>query len=317
MVESAKFSKTFFSVPRCHRIMVAWDFPPDSFSTKAKAWIRMMRLHTSLIYPSMGLAASLFILRRPRDIGFLVPVLSILLISISAYMLNDVFDVDVDEVSNADRPIPTGVLSKREVSLVGSLCLAGGFLLATTSGSIIAVGISVIMCALSVFYSAPPIRLRRLFIAPYLVIAGFASLSFLFAAAYHGSLLEGDVLLGGILVLGYATGSCTVKEFKDLEGDSSSGVKSIPSTLGLERGVKVTLPLYLGAYMLLLPLFWIFSLHEFFLVAFVAIFAIKVKKSYDLLQAPREMERRIGILKVEVVSTVIIFLLAALSATIG
>jgi 4-hydroxybenzoate polyprenyltransferase len=269
----------------------------------------------------MGLASVLFAARASADSINLEVVLaafwSIFLISISAYMLNDVFDLKVDLISNLRRPLPSGVLSVREVLAAGSACLVGGVLLVLLIGSAFSFSIALVLSVLVFAYSAPPMRLRRFYIAPYLTIAGFSSLSFLMASSFLTGLPETEFVLGSLLVFGYSAGSSMVKEFKDIEGDKTDGVRSLPVVLGLERAVDVTIPLYLGACLLILPLYWLFDLSLLFLPIFVAVFLAKAKTSYDLSRDPSNMAHRMGILRVEVISTIILFLGAATSATLG
>jgi len=286
-------------------------------SMRILAWIKLLRLHTSLIYPMMGLAAGLFAQDSPVLMTpVLVPVTSIFMFSVAAYMLNDVFDLGVDRISNTGRPIPAGILSLRSVATVGSASLFAGLILTWLFGSTSSLFIAIAMCGLSVFYSAPPLRLRRFFLAPYLTIASFASLSFLLAGSFENGIVTPRLILGSVLVFGYATGSCMVKEFKDVEGDSRMGIRSLPSVLGVERAIRVTIPAYLGACFLLLPFYWLFDLSPLFLVVLVSIFIAKTKTSFDLLTDPFNVARRMRILMVEVLSTVLVFFFAAISATI-
>jgi len=274
----------------------------------------MFRLHTSLIYPAMGLASACFALNGGTSPdAIVVPVLSILLIAISAYMLNDIFDLGVDRVSSPDRPLPSGMLSVREVLVVVFACLAGGAFLASL-GSPFSFSVALILIFLVFAYSAPPLRFRRFLVAPYLTIASFACLSFLMGSGFVAGQPQTRLILGSLLVFSYATGSCMVKEFKDIEGDSRDGVQSLPVYLGLDRAVAVTLPIYLAVCLLVLPFFYLFDLGPLFLVSFAAVFLAKVKTSYDLLQDPSDMARRTRILGVEVVSTILLFLAAAASA---
>lgn len=276
-----------------------------------------MRLHISLIYPTIGLAAALFSTHAPISFtSILVPVLSIFMLSVSAYMLNDVFDLELDRISNPHRPLPSGILSVREVSAVACVSLLIGGSLMYVFGSFLSFLIALVLCGLLFAYSAPPLRLRRFFLAPYFTIASSASLSFLLASSFQSGVLTPRFVFGFILIFGYSTGSCMVKEFKDIEGDSRMGVQSLPVAFGLERAARVTIPIYLAACLLVLPFYWLFELHSLFLLFFGLVFLAKAKTSYDLLKDPSNMDRRMHILGVEVISTILLFLAAAVSAAL-
>jgi len=69
--------------------------------------------------------------------GFSIPWLSIVLLSISTACLygggivfNDVFDADLDKVERPERAIPSGLVSLRNATVLGSLLLLGGIALA-------------------------------------------------------------------------------------------------------------------------------------------------------------------------------------------
>ncbi|GAB4014580.1 UbiA-like protein EboC [Spirosoma koreense] len=61
-------------------------------------------------------------------------------------VFNDVFDAELDAVERPERPIPSGIISKSQATLLGSLLLAGGigasFIVNQTAG-LLAVGIAV------------------------------------------------------------------------------------------------------------------------------------------------------------------------------
>ena len=69
--------------------------------------------------------------------GFATPWLSILLLSVSTACLygggivfNDVFDVETDKIERPERAIPSGAISLGNATLLGSLLLLGGIMLA-------------------------------------------------------------------------------------------------------------------------------------------------------------------------------------------
>ncbi len=277
----------------------------------------MLRLPTGLVSPSMALAGSLLSPAPPGGLwGTLVPVGAMTALSFSAYMFNDLFDLEVDRISNPARPLPSGRLSSREVVCVASMLLVAGFMIVLVWGSLASLSMALALCAFVFVYSAPPIRLRRFFLAPYFTIATSASLSFLVAHLFWGGDPSGASITGAILVFGYGSGSCMVKEFKDIEGDSRMGVRSLPVALGLQKAVRVTIPAYLGSCLLLLPFYWLFDLSPLFLPIFGAVFLAKCKTSYDLARNPFDIGRRIRILTVEVVSTVLLFLGIAAGALV-
>ena len=289
----------------------------SSWATWWIAWVRLLRLQTSAIFPAMGIAAASLVSRPPvHPWQAFLPAALIFTGSASAYMLNDAFDVEVDKVSNPARPLPSGVLPARQVVVIASLVLCGSVLITLLLGSFTSLLLALVLCCLAFAYSVPPLRLRRFFVAPYLTIAASASLSFLLAASYWSGDLDSALVMGSILIFGYSSGSCMVKEFKDMEGDSRMGVRSLPVVLGVHAAVRVTIPIYLASCLLVVPFFWLFGLSPAFFLFFGTVFLAKCSTSYDLVKDPFDMRRRMRILGVEVASTILLFLGIAASAIV-
>ena len=101
---------------------------------KLIGYFRLMRLANIVTAVSdilAGIAISGFFLHQPDDFA---PMVWLILSTIGLYgggvVMNDVFDAELDAVERPERPIPSGLISKTEASVLGFLLLGGGVVLA-------------------------------------------------------------------------------------------------------------------------------------------------------------------------------------------
>ncbi len=159
----------------------------------------------------------------------------------SAVCVNDIHDIDIDVISNKDRPLPSGSFTKAEfLSLARiSLLLA---LLAAYSASLYGLFFVILFSFAFYIYSANPIKLKQHFVSGALVI-GFASVSAIlsgfFLAHQSRELFSFPPLfvLALIILFGF---SSMIKDIKDYEGDRANGIKTLPVVLGL-RASKIVI----------------------------------------------------------------------------
>jgi chlorophyll synthase len=150
--------------------------------------------------------------------------------------VNDWYDRHVDAINEPDRPIPSGrvggswglrvAIAGSVLSLLISLMIGPWVLAATVVGLILAWG-----------YSAPPFRFKTSgWLGPAVVALSYEGLSwFTGASVMVGALPSFSVLLVlGLYSIG-AHGIMTLNDFKAVEGDRQTGLRSLPVTLGVTR----------------------------------------------------------------------------------
>lgn len=147
--------------------------------------------------------------------------------------VNDWFDRHVDAINEPDRPIPSGRIGGRwglyiaigwtVLSLAVAAFTGRWVLIATVFG---------LACAWG--YSAPPLRLKTSgWIGPAVVGLTYEGLSwFTGAAVMAGSLPPVHVLVILVLYSIGAHGIMTLNDFKAVEGDRATGLRSLPVVLG-------------------------------------------------------------------------------------
>jgi len=158
----------------------------------------------------------------------------------TSQMVNDWYDRHVDAINEPDRPIPSGRIPGRwGLGLATSGSLVSLAVAATAGALVCAATIAALLFAWA--YSAPPLRLKASgWLGPLAVAISYEGLAwFTGAAAMLGGLPPGPVLLVLVLYSLGAHGIMTLNDFKAIEGDRATGIRSLPATLGPERAARI------------------------------------------------------------------------------
>jgi chlorophyll/bacteriochlorophyll a synthase len=152
---------------------------------------------------------------------------------------NDWCDRHVDAINEPDRPIPSGRMPGRW-GLWIALALSGLALLIGLALGPWGFGATVVAVVCAWAYSAEPVRLKRSgWWGPGVVGLCYEGLPWFTGAAVM--MAAGPswqiVTIAALYSLG-AHGIMTLNDFKALEGDRQTGVRSLPVTLGPERAAR-------------------------------------------------------------------------------
>lgn len=212
------------------------------FPAKAKALIFHLRPRRFVFLASfgviMGMGASYSQHFLLYDFFFGFVLFSLLLLH--AALINDIGDLAIDRVSNADRPYAQGIVSAREMNALqlGILGVIGALLIIIHSFSIAILTFFNIVA--SFLYSAGRFR-KSLF--SFLLVAFGESTAFL-----YGYLIQNPaemVIPHGVFTIFVAffflfLFFLPVKDMKDIKGDSAEGVKNIMTLFGWKKGKTIT-----------------------------------------------------------------------------
>ncbi|NIO49300.1 MAG: hypothetical protein GTN73_07695 [Candidatus Aminicenantes bacterium] len=184
---------------------------------------------------------ALSFLRFPDFLYILISVILIIIIWLSTVLVNNVYDLQIDRISNPNRPLARGDVSP-------SLYLNLGLVL-----SVIAVSVSIALWIIpfiltlvsllsSLAYSMPPLRLRKRLFST-LFIGWGSSLAFLIGYFNHTRIsnisISSDALFLALLIfIAFSIGPLT-KDIKDYEGDLKHGVKTFFTVYGINKGTKI------------------------------------------------------------------------------
>jgi 4-hydroxybenzoate polyprenyltransferase len=165
-------------------------------------------------------------------------------------------DLSADKISNPQRPLVANIFSSGEYLSIGFVYLALSLLFAFQAGD----AIFMLVLAFIVFYfiySIPPLHLKRFLIFSNIMIGLEAVI-----AVWIGYVFRQDIpaslsapfpeIFWGIFFIFFLVSS--VKDLKDIDGDKSAGVVTLPILVGKTRACQVVGALVLISY-LLMPLF--------------------------------------------------------------
>lgn len=154
--------------------------------------------------------------------------------------VNDWFDRHVDAINEPDRPIPSGRMPGRwglGIAIAGTILSA---MLAFALGVWIFAA-ALVGLALAWAYSAPPFRLKSSgWAGPASVGLTYEGLSwFTGASVMVGGLPSPEVITILLLYSTGAFGIMVLNDFKAVEGDRMTGLRSLPVTLGVARAARL------------------------------------------------------------------------------
>ncbi len=234
--------------------------------------LAVQRLVFSHLYTTMGLLG-IFIAGRGIGIPIIhvLPVFAITITTTGIYLLNDVFDLEIDKIIHPERAMPRGTVNVRHASIVAVLLLTGGPLVAFSFNTVS--GVLVAMIALvGVAYSVPPLRLRRFPVVPNGMIGLMVFLSFLAGTSFWHGPITGKLVFGGLLLWALVLLKSMEKDLGEEEGDAVGGVKTLPVILGGERAIKITAAMGLSSFIFPILFVLLFDLHWILVVAIVLFF---------------------------------------------
>ncbi len=150
--------------------------------------------------------------------------------------VNDWFDRHVDAINEPDRPIPSGRIAGRWGLNIAMIATAVSAAVAWALGPLVFIA-ALVGLLLAWGYSAPPFRFKTSgWTGPAVVGLTYEGLSwFTGAAVMLGAMPSFEVLAVLVLYSIGAHGIMTLNDFKAVEGDRETGLRSLPVILGVER----------------------------------------------------------------------------------
>ena len=162
------------------------------------------------------------------------------LVCATSQAVNDWFDRDVDAINEPQRPIPSGRIPGRWGLYIAILwtCVSLAF------SSLFGIWVfwsAVLGLTLSWAYSAPPLRLKQSgWLGPAAVALSYEGIAWFTGAAVMSAALPDwrIMLLAAAYSIG-AHGIMTLNDFKAVEGDRQTGIRSLPVILGIDNAAEL------------------------------------------------------------------------------
>ncbi len=164
------------------------------------------------------------------------------LISASAMVVNDIFDLEIDRVNAPWRPLPSGQVSLRGAWACFAVYSVAGLALSAYTG-LATFAIALAAWIVGVVYSW---RGKRLGLPGNAMVAFSVSVPLLYGAALTGS-WGWKIAVYWFMIFSSALAREVVKGIADVEGDMAAGVRTLAVTLGERRAALAAALLYAAA----------------------------------------------------------------------
>jgi geranylgeranylglycerol-phosphate geranylgeranyltransferase len=194
--------------------------------------LKVARLPVSLIAGSC-VFASLAVLSSYSIPVMALQSLPIVLVTMAAFVLNDLYDVTKDRLAGADKPVALGQVSVTAARLLGVALIAG----ALVSGALLQQGYSffVVAAALIAVSLYSPLS-HRVPVLKGLAAAVLCCAPLAYASAVTSIQFPPAIYL---LLIGFMVGRELLLDVADLQGDLKAGIRTLAAHLGPMLGRSV------------------------------------------------------------------------------
>jgi 4-hydroxybenzoate polyprenyltransferase len=218
----------------------------------------------TLVAPALGFAsgAATAAGAAPREAWssdlLLYPVIGLAMAAVlnaASNALNQIYDLDIDRVNKPKRPLPSGRISMRDAWAF----TLGAYAVALVLAWLVAPGgrhecfwIVLVATAITVLYSVPPFRTKRLGIWANLTIAIPRGVLLKVAGWSAVKTIVGAEpwFIGAIFGL-FLLGASTTKDFADMEGDARGGCRTLPIIYGVRKAAWMISPSFIVPFVLI------------------------------------------------------------------
>jgi len=184
---------------------------------------------------------------------------------------NDQYDIEIDKITNQQRPLVKKIFSLEEWRTIKYLFLLIALNFAFLLGLYQFIFIILFLSVYHI-YSAPPLRLKRFLGISSLLVAVGALIPvwmgfFLSSGTENFKVFPAKYIFGilAIVFLGE-----NVKNLKDIEGDRKNKIHTLPVVLGEEKG-KLTAGILTFFSTLLIPVIFFMNVYAFFTAVFFGV----------------------------------------------
>lgn len=169
--------------------------------------------------------------------------------------LNQATDWKEDSISKPYRPIPKGMISRKEAYLLSFLLYAVTLFLSLTIHSMFALFVFLISI-FSITYSVPPRMKKILFLNQAWVALPRGFFGILGSWSVFGNPFQPLPLAMGCIAALFLFGGTATKDILDADADRRVGTKTLVNVFGVKRTVLISLFFMIGAFLLIVPLIY-------------------------------------------------------------
>ncbi|MRR29788.1 prenyltransferase [bacterium] len=191
---------------------------------KIKAMIRLFRADLSLAAGICVVAGQVLAIGKlPPFLTAAAGFLTAFFISAAAIILNDYFDFEVDLVNAPQRPLPSGLVSKREALWLTAATSLLGLVSALYFGFVV-LGLAIVLWVIGVLYNW---RFKQSGLPGNLMVCLSVASTFLLGGISAGSFWNGIIWVFAGMAFFIDLGEEIAGDAMDMEGDRKRGSRSI------------------------------------------------------------------------------------------
>jgi geranylgeranylglycerol-phosphate geranylgeranyltransferase len=192
--------------------------------------------------------------------------LSTLLIITGMYVLNDLFDADLDRVNGkTNRPIPSGKVSKRQAVVFVVSMNVIGLCVPVFANNTMGIMMASTIALIGIMYSLPKISLKDKFVIKTCAIAVAMACSLLLGASMYSGKDFGSEIAGAFGWISFQTEgqllypmfagamlalmvfvTSPLNDLGDIKGDKGAGRRTIPIVLGKKNTIWLSMSITIG-----------------------------------------------------------------------
>lgn len=166
----------------------------------------------------------------------LIPIIIVLSFAVLGFNVsNMIYDSDLDAINKPKRPIPSGKSTKQEARMLSIACYTISMITAIATRNAWIILLTIAFIALSIIYSAPPLRLRNYWWGSSFTGAIlYGTVPFLSVEALNGSVFDHPIFLAFFIALFIIISN--TKDFEDSAGEKKMNISSIATIFGEQTG---------------------------------------------------------------------------------
>jgi len=162
--------------------------------------------------------------------------LSVFFNSASALIFNDYFDLETDKINAPQRPLPAGLVSGREVIVLGVFVTLSGLVI-SAGISLLAFLVAVVLWIVGFLYNW---RFKKSGLPGNLMVCFSVGMTFIYGGIVVGLPFESVVWLFGALAFLIDLGEEITGDAMDMDGDRLTGSQSLAVRFGRETAIRIS-----------------------------------------------------------------------------
>ena len=201
---------------------------------KLLSYLKILRPFNCLIVVLSTLFGAFWFAESIHPIMPFLAVISATLIAGGGYVINDVFDIDIDKINRPKRPLPSGIISSLEAKRYAILLFIVGIIISIFLKNLGMFILALCNSLLLYFYAY---KGKKVGFVGNLIVSFVTASTFLYGGLSNNNLQNSFFCFG--LALFYTLIRELVKDLEDIEGDKISNSETIPIIFGQKLTIEL------------------------------------------------------------------------------